>query len=70
MLSIQPNKDKAWLGASSAKQVSRCNDNSIKFCMPYLHDDGKDIISYQGGFLPILGVDMVEHDLHTVHSMW
>lgn len=34
----------------------------------YLHDDGKDIISNQGSFLPILGVDVIVHDLHTAHG--
>lgn len=37
--------------------------------MLYLHDDGKNIISYQGGLLPVLGVDVVEHDFHSARSV-
>ena len=68
MLSIEPNKDKVW---SRTDQQNSCLSavNSIKCCDEYLHDDGKDIISNKGGFLPVLGVDVVKHDLHTAHNM-
>ena len=31
----------------------------------YLHDYGKNVISNQRSFLPILGVDVIVHDLDT-----